>query len=85
MSSSAEQLCIYSQKTIHQLLTYIITSVVRPFTRIKCHKIKFTPAHKHHAILDCGGVAIKSHTYSVPVAKPDPEVRCSVWYNAAFR
>jgi hypothetical protein len=61
----------------HSPVTYIITSLVRPFIRIKCHKIKFAPVHKHRAIKDCGGVANKPHTYSIPVVKPDPEVRCS--------
>ena len=37
------------------LLTYIITSLVRPFLRTKCHKIKFAPVHKHHTMKDCGG------------------------------
>jgi hypothetical protein len=61
----------------HSQTTYIITSLVRSFTRIKCHKTKFAPVHKHHAIKNCGGFAITPHTYSIPVAKPDPEVRCS--------
>lgn len=58
-------------------LTYIITSLVRPFKPIKCHKIKFAPLLKHHTMKDCWGVAIKPHTYSIPVGKPDAEVRCS--------